>query len=222
MQMQLTALETRVLGVLMEKATTTPDQYPLSLNGLTTGCNQKTNRDPVLELSETEVQATLDSLIKKLLVSEVRFGSRIAKYQHRFANSEFSEYKFSPQEQALICVLFLRGAQTPGELRTRTNRLCSFDDVEQTEAVLKGLVAKGGGPYVASLARQPGRRESRYVHLFSGEPDLAALADNDTSAQVTSAATPAAAEPSQELLDRIELLEAMVEELQARITALES
>lgn len=165
----LSLYETRVLGVLVEKESTTPDQYPLSLNALTNACNQKSNRDPVLNLEESQVQETIDELIKKRQVLEVVVGSRVRKYKHRFGNTEFSEYKLSAKALGIICVLFLRGPQTPGELRTRTNRLCEFVDVREVESVLDDLIGRDGDPYVAKLPREPGKRESRYMHLFGDE-----------------------------------------------------
>ncbi|HEY3850927.1 MAG TPA: YceH family protein, partial [Steroidobacteraceae bacterium] len=126
MNIEFTPNEARVIGCLIEKEITTPDQYPLSLNALTNACNQKTNREPVLELSEPEVQQTLDSLMKKYMVSDksAGYGGRVTKYRHRFCNTEFGPLKFSAQELGTLCVMLLRGPQTPGELRTRTNRLC--------------------------------------------------------------------------------------------------
>jgi hypothetical protein len=168
--MELTLLQTRVIGCLIEKEKTTPDQYPLSLNALTLACNQKSNRDPVLDLSDAEVQATLDQLSKKHLLREASgYGGRVVKYKHRFCNTEFGELKLSEQELGIICVLFLRGPQTPGELRTRTNRLCSFSDVTEVETVLQAMAERESGALVARLPREPGKRESRYAHLFSGE-----------------------------------------------------
>lgn len=167
---ELTAYETRVIGCLIEKSLTTPDQYPLSLNALANACNQKSNREPVMELPEAKVQETVDGLVQAGLVTEVSgFGSRVVKYQHRFCNTEFSENKLSPQELGIICVLFLRGPQTSGELRTRTNRLCSFDDVFAVEKVLHRMMQREGGPLVEKLPREPGRRESRYRHLFGDD-----------------------------------------------------
>ncbi|MDN5681727.1 MAG: DUF480 domain-containing protein, partial [Ewingella sp.] len=119
MKHELSAKEARVVGCLLEKQLTTPEQYPMSLNGLTTACNQKTNREPVMELSESEVQQTLDLLLRKHIIRTLS-GSRTMKYEHRFCNSEFGNLKFSPPEVAVVTTLLLRGAQTPGELRTRT------------------------------------------------------------------------------------------------------
>jgi hypothetical protein len=163
MNIDFTPNEARVIGCLIEKEITTPDQYPLSLNALTNACNQKTNRDPVLELSETEVQQTIDSLMKKYMVSDksAGYGGRVTKYRHRFCNTEFGPLKFSAQELGTLCVMLLRGPQTPGELRTRTNRLCEFADAEAVESTLRALMTREDGPFVARLARAPGARESR-------------------------------------------------------------
>jgi len=169
MILELSLHETRVIGCLIEKEITTPDQYPLSINSLTNACNQKSNRDPVLNLDEIAVQQIVDQLIKKRLVSEQSgYGSRVPKFQHLFCNTAFGTLKFSPQELGVICELFLRGAQTPGELRSRASRLCQFSDVTEVETVLGGLAQREDGPFVLRLAREPGRRESRYAHLFSG------------------------------------------------------
>ncbi|EGQ8188257.1 DUF480 domain-containing protein [Vibrio cholerae] len=186
MNIQLSPLEARVIGCLIEKEVTTPDHYPLTLNSLTTACNQKSNREPVLNLSEAEVQDTVEGLIARRLVSdESSFNSRTSKYQHRFCNTEFGDLKLNQQELGLICCLLLRGAQTPGELRTRTNRLCTFTDVKETEAVLERLANRDSGELVVKLPREPGKRESRYHHLFCGEVDMAAFAtssDNEANA----------------------------------------
>jgi uncharacterized protein YceH (UPF0502 family) len=170
LNIELTLYETRVIGCLIEKEITTPEQYPLSLNALVNACNQRSSRDPVLDLDEATVQQTVDGLVKKHMVTaQTGYGSRVAKYQHRFCNTEFGTLKFSPQELGIICVLLLRGPQTPGELRTNTNRLCQFSDMQEVEATLSGLMERSDGPYVVRLPREPGKRESRYVHLFSGE-----------------------------------------------------
>ncbi|CNB16112.1 YceH family protein [Yersinia intermedia] len=168
MKHSLNALEARVIGCLLEKQVTTPEQYPMSLNGVTVACNQKTNREPVMELSDSEVQQTLDFLLKKHLI-RTQSGNRVMKYEHRFCNSEFGNLKFSPAELAVITTLLLRGAQTPGELRTRTNRMYEFADVTETEEVLNQLAVREDGPFVVRLAREPGKRESRFMHLFSGD-----------------------------------------------------
>ncbi|WP_428775276.1 YceH family protein [Vibrio sp.] len=208
MNIELTPTEARIIGCLIEKEVTTPDYYPLTLNSLTTACNQKSNREPVLSLSEGEVQDTVDQLVAKRLVSdESGFNSRASKYQHRFCNTEFGDLKLSEQEKGLVCCLLLRGPQTPGELRTRTNRLANFTDVKEVEAVLESMAAREEGALVVKLPREPGKRESRYLHLFSGAVDLDAY-QPDSSAGIS-------ANPS-----RIEHLESEVEQLRAEVAEL--
>jgi uncharacterized protein YceH (UPF0502 family) len=217
MNIVLTPLEARVVGCLIEKEITTPDQYPLSLNALTNACNQKTNRDPVLELTEAEVQQSVDTLMKKYLVSDrsAGYGGRVTKYKHRFCNTEFGSLKFSKQELGIICVLLLRGAQTPGELRTRTNRLCEFADATEVDGALKSLMEREDGPFVARLRRSPGEREARYAHLFSGMPDALA---GDEPPDEEPAAAPGARSSS--LGERVLVLEELVQQLRADIDAL--
>jgi uncharacterized protein YceH (UPF0502 family) len=170
MTTKLTAKEARVIGCLIEKEITTPEQYPLSLNALTNACNQKSNRDPVLDMDEASVQHTLDQLGRKFLVSEQSgYGSRVTKYQHRFCNTEYGSLKFSPQELGILCELMIRGPQTPGELRSRASRLCPLKDVTEVDAALNALSEREDGPFVVRLPREPGKRESRFAHLFSGE-----------------------------------------------------
>jgi len=211
MKIHLNSAEARVIGCLIEKEVTTPEQYPLSLNALTNACNQKSNREPVMQLDEGEVQRALDELVKKgLVVEKSVFGSRVAKYKHRFCNSEFGELRFSERELGVICVLLLRGPQTPGELRTRTNRLCSFADVQEVEAVLQELMARDDGPFVVRLQREPGKRESRYAHLFCGEVQEA---DSPRSAAIPQI-------PSDTDRERISQLEEAVGELRAEIEQL--
>ena len=133
-------------------------------------CNQKSNRDPVLELEERIVQQTVDGLGRKhLVVEKSGFGSRVPKYQHRFCNTEYGTLKFDPQELAIVCELLVRGPQTPGELRSRAARMAPVTDVSEIEAALTRLSEREDGPFVTRLAREPGRRDSRYAHLFSGE-----------------------------------------------------
>ncbi|OUS23728.1 DUF480 domain-containing protein [Gammaproteobacteria bacterium 45_16_T64] len=171
-RLALTTAEQRVIGCLLEKEITTPDQYPLSLNSLTNACNQKSNRDPVMSLTESDVQDALDELKeKRLITTETGFGSRVIKYRHRFCNTEFGELKLTEKELGIICVLFLRGAQTPGELRTRTSRLCEFSDVSEVDSALRELTQRNDGPFVSMLEREPGKRESRYTHLLGHDSD---------------------------------------------------
>src|SRR6201995_4152683 len=140
LKIELNALEARVVGCLIEKQITTPDQYPLSLNALVNACNQKSNSDPMLDLTEATVQEVLDGLSKKHLVMEKSgFGSRVPKYQHRFCNTEFGNLKLDPQELAIVCELLVRGPQTPGELRTRASRMAPFGETSDVEAALTRL-----------------------------------------------------------------------------------
>jgi uncharacterized protein YceH (UPF0502 family) len=214
MILELTLHETRVIGCLIEKEITTPEQYPLSLNALTNACNQKSNRDPVLDLDEVTVQQLVDQLAKKRLVSEQSgYGSRVPKFQHLFCNTNFGTLKFSPQELAIVCELFLRGAQTPGELRSRANRMCRFGDVTEVEAVLNSLAAREDGPFVIRLAREPGRRESRYAHLFSGE--LAGASESESRPGSADYAAAARADEG-----RLERLERRVAELETEMAQL--
>lgn len=170
MDIVLSSHEVRIMGCLIEKEVTTPDQYPLSLNALTLACNQKSNRDPVMSLEEAAVQDALQQLLEKRLVMERSgHGSRVVKYQQRMAGTEFSVLDLSQQEIGILCVLMLRGAQTPGEIRTRTQRLCQFKDVAEVESVLNRLASRDDGPFVVKLPREAGRRESRFAHLLSGE-----------------------------------------------------
>lgn len=169
MKMQLTTLEARVIGCLIEKQITTPDQYPLSLNALVNACNQKSNRDPMMDLDEATVQQTLDGLSKQhLVVERSGFGSRVPKYQHRFCNTEFGNLKLDPQELAIVCELLVRGPQTPGELRTRASRMAPFAETADVEAALTRMADRPDGPFVVRLPREPNRRDSRWAHLFSG------------------------------------------------------
>ena len=133
----LSAEQCRIIGVMLEKETTTPEQYPLSVNGITTGCNQKSNREPVMSLSDSDVQNNIDELVKmNQLMVDHKASGRVSKYFHLFCDTEFGNLKFTPQQRAIICVLLLRGPQTPGELRTRTNRLADFADVSEVELAL--------------------------------------------------------------------------------------
>ncbi|MDN3695915.1 YceH family protein [Vibrio cortegadensis] len=177
MSIELSPVEARVIGCLIEKEVTTPEYYPLTLNSLTTACNQKSNRDPVMVLSDSDILDVVESLISRRLVSdESSFNSRVSKYQHRFCNTEFGDLQFSEQERAIICCMLLRGPQTPGELRTRTNRLASFTDVKEVEAVLEKLANRAEGSLVVKLPREAGKRESRYQHLLSGAVDVDSIA----------------------------------------------
>jgi uncharacterized protein YceH (UPF0502 family) len=183
MKIELTAVEARVIGCLIEKAITTPDQYPLSLNALLNACNQKSNREPVMDLSESTVQQTVEGLSKKHMIMEKSgFGSRVPKYQHRFCNTEFGTLRLDPQELAIVCELLVRGPQTPGELRTRASRMAPFGETSEVEAALTRLRDRADGPFVVQLVREPNRRDSRWAHLFSGPVADAAHVGNSSHA----------------------------------------
>ncbi len=208
--MNLSVIEQRIIGCLLEKEITTPDIYPLSLNALTTACNQKSNREPVMSVSEQEVLDTLTALEQRHMVTAAsERGSRVAKYRHRFCNTEFGSLKLTGQEKGILCVLFLRGPQTPGELRTRTNRLCEFVDVSEVDKVLKNMATREQS-LVQQLPREAGKRESRWMHL------LGDATYNDTATVAASASTDAASE------DRIAILELQVSELKQHIEQLEA
>lgn len=210
MKYQLTATEARVIGCLLEKQVTTPEQYPLSVNAVTMACNQKTNREPVLNLSEHEVQEQLDALVKRHYLRTVSgFGNRVTKYEQRFCNSEFGDLKLSSAEVAVITTLLLRGPQTPGELRSRAARMHEFSDMQEVEQTLENLASREDGPFVLRLAREPGKRESRYMHLFSG--------DVETLINVVEAVSPAGDET---LAARVDALENEVAELKQRLDSL--
>lgn len=218
MRIEIDSLEARVIGCLIEKQITTPDQYPLSLNALLNACNQKSNRDPVISVDEGTVQRTLDALSRKHLVLERSgFGSRVPKYQHLFCNTEYGSLKFSAEELAIVCELLLRGAQTPGELRARAGRMASFSDVSDVEMALQSLLERESGPLVARLPREAGRRESRYMHLFSGEPPPPQAVVEDSAAD----GAPHIAE-SETLASRIARLEEEVRRLRTELEELKS
>jgi uncharacterized protein YceH (UPF0502 family) len=168
MELQLTPNEERVIGCLMEKSVITPDAYPLSLNSLINACNQKTSRHPVLDLDRNTVQRTVDGLVQKRLVMVQNFGARVDKYQQRFCNTQFATLKLSPQEFAIVCLLLLRGPQTPGELKAHSGRLHEFRDVAEVEEALRSLMERPEGALVARLPREPRRKDHCYAHLFSG------------------------------------------------------
>ena len=215
MKVELSADEARVIGALIEKEITTPDQYPLSLNALTNACNQKSNRDPVVSWGEARVQQLLDGLSRRALaVDRSGFGSRVPKYRHLFCNTAFGSLKFSPQELAIVCELLLRGPQTPGELRGRASRMCPFADVGEVEATLERLMNRDDGPFLARLVREPGRRESRYAQLFTGAPSTESV---DTTPPPAAAVRPATA-PAAE--DRLESLEQAVHRLEMEVAEL--
>lgn len=211
MKYQLSPLEARVIGCLLEKQVTTPEQYPLSINGVATACNQKTNREPVMTLSDAEVQDQLDMLVKRHYLRTVSgFGNRVTKYEQRFCNSEFGDLKLSSAEVALVTTLLLRGPQTPGELRGRAQRMHEFGDMAEVENTLERLANREDGPFVVRLPREPGKRESRYMHLFSGEVDVDTMAVSQ----------PDVSGANDDLRDRVLALEGEVAELKQRLDSL--
>ena len=202
--------ELRVLGCLMEKAVTTPDQYPLTLNALTNACNQKSSRDPVMSLDQGMVARAARQLEEKALVSSSEGKSNVVKFTQRLCNTHLSELQFSEAEYAVICLLILRGPQTPGELRTRSGRLYTFEGNEEVRAVLKALMDREGGAVVARLPRKPGRKDHEYTHLFAGETDSV---DEETSIAERSSAVAQKG-------DRIALLESRVCNLERALSDL--
>jgi uncharacterized protein YceH (UPF0502 family) len=204
-----------VLGALIEIEATTPDYYPLSLNGVINACNQKSNRDPVMSLSETETLEALDGLVSKRLARDrTAAGSRVTKYGHRLSGTLGLTREFSREEIAVLCVLMLRGAQTVGEIRGRSQRLCPFENLGQVEATLSGLMTPADGPYVTKLPREPGRKEARYAHLLCGDVDPGPGESMESAPPA--GVSPGAARDS----DRITALERGLEALRSELEAI--
>jgi uncharacterized protein YceH (UPF0502 family) len=202
----LDEVETRVLGSLVEKDITTPDYYPLSLNALVNACNQKNNRDPVMSLDESAVRRALETLQEKRLAGPTSSAdSRVTKYEHRLQEA----FNFTRGETAILCVLLLRGPQTPGELRGRTERMHRFEHLDEVQSTLQRLMQRDP-PLAVMLARQPGTKESRYAHLLSGEVEASTLPASATS-HTSSGSSEAA---------RISHLEEEVAGLRAEVTDL--
>lgn len=219
MQQNLSANEARVIGCLIEKSITTPDQYPLTLNALTNACNQKSARDPVMSLQKGEVQRTVRDLEAKTLVRiEENFRTSVEKYTQRFCNSRFSDYQFSPPQLAIVCLLLLRGAQTPGELKARSGRLHSFADNAEVVVALTELMEREGAPLLVKLPRTPGRKDSEYMHLFSGEIDVE---EHASRAQADRTSRPSKSDRVAELEQRVDLLEAEVANLDKQLRDLQ-
>lgn len=209
MELNLNPVEIRVLGSLIEKEMTTPEYYPLTLNALTNACNQKSNRAPVMGLDETDVVRALESLRQKGLAMQAHGeGSRVPKYRHSLAEKLHLE----PEELAILCELFLRGAQTVGELRGRADRMHPFGALSLVEEILQELMEVRRPPLVAKLPRQPGRKENRYSHLLGGEPQGA---DEDQTPPPESATLKVRAEN-----ERIDALEKKVVTLQEEVAEL--
>lgn len=202
MMIELNDVQARVLGALVEKSLTTPDQYPLSMNSLVLACNQKTSRDPVMSLDESAVGQGLHFLLEKSLAGRIHeAGSRVPKFMHHV---EMLLSGADPKAISVICVLLLRGPQTPGELKTRTERLCEFASTAEVESLLQDLASRPE-PWVVKLPRQPGQKEVRYRHLFS------AAAAPDAAVEPAASSAPPAAAP----VDRLSQLEKRVEALEA-------
>lgn len=211
--MNLSLHEARVIGCLLEKEVTTPESYPLSLNSLTLACNQKSSREPVMAMTETETQAALDSLMKLRFVTEQSgFGSRVVKFKHRFCNTEFSDLQFTPAQFAIVCLLLLRGPQTPGELKTRSNRLHQFNDVIEVDRTLSAL-AQLEPALVKQLPREPGKRDSRFIGLFSDQARETITAPSSEVSAISSSPARAANQQQEELVKRVETLEQEVAQL---------
>ena len=216
MNIRLSAIDARIIGSLIEKQITTPDQYPLSLNALVNACNQKSNREPLMQLDEATVKFAVDSLARRhYVVEKSGFGSRVPKYQQVFCNTEFGSLRFTPQETAIVCELLLRGPQTPGELRARVPRMAELPDPGVIEALLAGLANRPDGALVAQLPRESGRRDSRWAQLFEELPEVTPA--TDAPPPRSEAAPP---RPTEDLAARVAALEAEVAALRAEIAAL--
>lgn len=215
MQLELTANEARVIGCLIEKSVVTPDQYPLTLNALTNACNQKSSREPVMSLQPGEVQHTLRELETKTLIrTDENFKSRTEKYFQRFCNTRFSDYQFDSAQLAIICLLLLRGPQTPGELRSRSGRLHNFADNAEVIETLSGLAHWDGNPIVVELPRTPGRKDAEFMHLFSGPVDVEA---HVLQVQTATAGKAAGRTSASDLEQRVSDLEAEVAALKEQL-----
>lgn len=215
---KLDDIEARIIGALIEKSIATPDQYPMTLNSLTNACNQKSSRDPVMSLSQGEVQHAIRVLESKHLVrTEENFKSRSEKYSQRFCATRYSDLQLDPAEIAIVCLLLLRGPQTPGELKARSSRLHAFSDYNEVAAVLQGLIDRDGEALIVKLPLSPGRKDSEYMHLFCGPIDV-----DEHAAKMLAmkpATTPAASQGSLvELTKRVENLEQEIAELKAQLS----
>lgn len=212
----LNEIEARVIGSLIEKSIVTPDQYPMTLNALTNACNQKSARDPVLSLTQGEVQHTIRALeTKHLARTEENFKSRAEKYSQRFCGTRYSDLQLDAAQTAITCLLLLRGPQTPGELRARSGRLHDFADNAEVVAALERMIAHETGALAVKLPKSAGRKDSEYMHLFSGPVDIDAYRSQERSAKP---ATATANQVISDLSERVETLEAEVAELKARLS----
>jgi uncharacterized protein YceH (UPF0502 family) len=213
-RVQLVDIEARILGALIEKSLTTPDQYPLSLNALVNACNQKSSREPEMNLDEATVARGLSTLQAKSLVGRrSEPGSRVTKFMHHVENLLGGG---NSKEVGAICVLLLRGPQTAGEIKTRTDRLCEFSAPAEVDAVLNDLVAHADGPMVERLPRQPGQKEARWRHLFADESQKSVA--TPTPKPAAKPTVPASA-PTKSLEDRVSQLEKRVAQLERAVSA---
>jgi uncharacterized protein YceH (UPF0502 family) len=216
--LDLSAEEARVLGCLIEKSIITPDQYPLTLNSLTTACNQKSARDPVMSLEPGSVQHTIRVLeTRHFVTSKENFKRGTEKYKHRFCNTRYSDYQFDAPQLAIVCLLLLRGAQTPGEIRARSGRLYIFADNEAVMTAIRSLVEFDNGPLLVKLPRTPGRKDSEYMHLFSGPIDFAETPDRNPPADNNRISTNASGDT---LEHRVGKLETEIAELKEKLATL--
>lgn len=181
MEIRINDVEIRVLGALIEKELTIPEYYPLTLNSLTTACNQKSNRDPVMTLSDRDVESAIENLrSNQLMWRRSIAGSRVPKYEHNV----YALWHLDQQQTAVLCVLMLRGPQTVGEIRGRTGRMYEFSDLEEVDATVENLMNHEKGPFVVELPRQPGRKENRFMHLLAGEPSIETVSDDREPAPI--------------------------------------
>lgn len=211
MQTNLSDKEARVIGCLMEKSVVTPEQYPLTLNSLTNACNQKSSRNPVMSLDPGVVKRTARELQDKHFVRiDENFKRGVEKYIQTFCNTRLGDLQFDPAQYAIVTLLLLRGPQTPGELRSRSGRLHTFADNEAVVDSLRELMEREGGPVVVKLPRTPGRKDSEYMHLFSGPVDIE---EHVNKSQVTADAGSSRHDRVSDLEQRVSTLEAEVAEL---------
>ncbi len=219
MLQELNDIDARIIGCLIEKSVVTPDLYPLTLNALTAACNQKSSRNPVMALTQGEVQHALGVLeAKHLVVRDENFKSRTEKYSQRFCNTRYSNQQFEPPQLAIVCLLLLRGPQTPGELRARSGRLHQFTDNAEVVLALNSLIERDEGePLLVQLPRSPGRKDCEYMHLFCGPVDIEA---HERQAQVARPHVSSERVSVAELAARVSELESEVAELKAKLELL--
>ena len=214
--MILSDIERRIIGALIEKANTTPEYYPLTANSLLSACNQSSNRAPVMSLELSDLNSSIDSLIEKKLIEKVKNVGKTLRYREDFSRI----FEFSAQHTAIICVLFLRGKQTVGELKSRTSRLFEFESLQEIESTLNEMINHPHGPYVEMLQHQPGQKGLRYDHCFYGDPEDIVKEEkkNDTVLLKTSTDN----QRFSDLESEVERLKYIIDDLQERIVSLET